>query len=95
MLAGFVVMAVSGVLTFLNAPVRYYTNVFFRIKMIGLIAAGLNAWAFHFGIFQTVSSWDRDRVTPFAARIAGGASLLLWGLVVVAGRMIAYNWFDK
>ena len=29
-----------------------------------------------------------------AARRAGAASLVLWAVIVVAGRMIAYNWFD-
>ncbi len=94
-MAGFVVMVVSGVLTFLNAPVRYYENVFFRIKIAALVLAGLNAWGFHAGIWRRVASWDRDAVAPFRARLAGAASLLLWACIVVAGRMIAYNWFDK
>jgi hypothetical protein len=25
---------------------------------------------------------------------AGATSLILWAIIVVAGRMIAYNWFD-
>ena len=29
-----------------------------------------------------------------AARRAGLVSLILWGGIIVAGRMIAYNWFD-
>ena len=37
----------------------------------------------------------RDPVPPFLARLAGGVSLFLWAGIVVAGRMIAYNWFDK
>ena len=28
------------------------------------------------------------------ARRAGLTSLILWAIIVVAGRMIAYNWFD-
>jgi hypothetical protein len=93
--AGFVLMMVSGVLTFLNAPVRYYENIFFRIKMAALVLAGLNVWVFHAGIWRRVASWDRDAVAPFRARLAGGLSLVLWACIVVAGRMIAYNWFDK
>ena len=94
-IAGFAVMVVSGLLVFLNAPVRYYSNIFFRIKIAALILAGLNAWVFHAGIWRKVSIWDRDAVAPFKARLAGGLSLVLWALVVVAGRLIAYNWFDK
>lgn len=92
---GFVLMVVSGALVFLNAPVRYYSNIFFRIKFSLLILAGVNAWFFHSGVWVRVSEWDLDSVTPFRARFAGLVSLLLWGCIVVAGRMIAYNWFDK
>jgi len=93
--AGFVLMVVSGVLTFLNAPVRYYENIFFRIKMSALLLAGLNVWFFHAGIWRKVSAWDGDAIAPFGARLAGGLSLALWACIVVAGRMIAYNWFNK
>jgi hypothetical protein len=93
--AGFVLMVVSGALTFLNAPVRYYENIFFRIKMAALVLAGLNAWVFHAGIWRKVAAWDRDAVAPFRARLAGGFSLFLWACIVVSGRMIAYNWFNK
>jgi len=93
--AGFVLMLASGALTFLNAPVRYYENIFFRIKMAALVLAGLNAWVFHAGIWRKVAAWDRDAVTPFRARLAAGLSLFLWACIIVAGRMIAYNWFNK
>jgi hypothetical protein len=42
-----------------------------------------------------MDQWDTDRMPPFRARLAGGISLVLWAGIVVAGRMIAYNWFDK
>jgi hypothetical protein len=92
---GFLIMIVSGVLTFFNDPVRYYNNIFFRIKVAMLVLAGLNAWLFHSGIYRSVSQWDRDEPTPARARITGYVSLALWASIVVAGRMIAYNWFDK
>jgi len=63
--------------------VRTYLNVFFRIKMVMLALAGVNAWIFH-----------RAEPSPSAARAAGAVSLFLWASIVVAGRMIAYNWFD-
>src|SRR4051812_46936325 len=51
---GFAVMVISGLLTFLNAPVRYYSNVFFRIKVAALLLAGLNVWLFHSGVWLRV-----------------------------------------
>jgi hypothetical protein len=92
--AGFVVMVVTGVMLFYAIPVRSYQNVFFRFKLIALVFAGLNAWVFHGHVERRVAEWDRDRVPPRAARAAGMASLVLWALIIVAGRMIAYNWFD-
>ena len=95
MWAGAVIMVVSGVLVFFNDPVRYYTNIFFRIKFVMLALAVLNAWVFQTGIYQKVAAWDQRARTPGTARLAGVASLVLWAGIVIAGRMIAYNWFDK
>ena len=92
--AGFAVMIVSGALLFFAIPVRTYQNIFFRVKVVLLILAGMNAWVFHATIWRSVASWDRHPVTPRAARFAGVASLILWAGIVFAGRMIAYNWFD-
>lgn len=91
---GFVVMVVSGALLFYAIPVRTFQNIFFRLKVAMLILSGLNAWFFHSTIYQRVAEWDLDAVPPKRARVAGGVSLALWAGIVVAGRMIAYNWFD-
>ena len=91
---GFVIMVVTGFLLFYAIPVRSYQNIFFRVKVVLLLLAGLNAFLFHSGIFKRVASWDRAIPPPPRARFAGGASLLLWATIIFAGRMIAYNWFD-
>src|SRR5437868_10670897 len=39
---GFVLMVISGVLLFYAIPVRSYQNIFFRVKLILLVVAGLN-----------------------------------------------------
>lgn len=91
---GFVVMVVSGVLLFYAIPVRSYQNIFFRVKVVFLVLAGLNALMFHSGVFKTVSAWAKDAEPPPRAKLAGVASLVLWAGIIVTGRMIAYNWFD-
>lgn len=93
--AGFVVMVITGALLFYGIPLRTYNNIFFRVKVVALILAGINVWIFHSGIFVTVKDWDRDAVPPLRAKLAGGISLFLWSVVVICGRFIAYNWFDK
>src|SRR5438445_10974503 len=94
MTGGFVVMVVTGLLLFYAIPIRSYQSVFFRLKMITLVLAGLNAWTYHYGIHQKIHEWGSDGRPPPRARIAGAFSLVFWAVIVVSGRMIAYNWFD-
>jgi len=92
--AGFVVMTVTGLLLFYSQPLRYYHNVFFRMKVLLMIAAGINAFVFHRGAHRRASEWGGGAIPPSTARVAGAVSLTAWALVVVTGRLIAYNWFD-
>jgi len=92
--AGFALMVCSGALLFYAIPVRTYLNVFFRIKVVMLVLSAANAWIFHATVFRRVAEWDLEPVPPRGARVAAALSLLLWAGIVVAGRMIAYNWFD-
>jgi hypothetical protein len=91
---GLVLSVVTGVLLFYAIPVRNYQNIFFRIKVIMLVLAGLNAWVFRYTVERRVPDWDLDPIAPRGARVAGALSLILWACIIVAGRMIAYNWFD-
>ena len=95
MMAGFAVMVMSGALLFYAAPVKTYLNIFFRLKMVFLLMAGLNVAVFHFITSRTMPQWDVEANLPLRARLAGGVSLVLWAAIAVCGRMIAYNWFDK
>lgn len=88
--AGFALAATAGLLMFMSKAVSYAANVPFRIKVVLLALAGLNMLAFHLLSYKRVGEWDRDRVPPNAARLAGGLSLLLWTLIVFFGRWIAF-----
>ena len=92
--AGFTVMVITGGLLFYAIPVRTYQSVFFRAKVLMLLLAGLNVWVFHARVERRIADWDLEPVTPRPARVAATVSLVLWAGIVVAGRMIAYNWFD-
>jgi hypothetical protein len=94
-IAGFAVMVTTGALLFYAIPVKTYLNIFFRIKVALLVLAGVNAAVFQLTIWRSMDQWDVDPVPPLRARLAAGVSLVLWAGIVVAGRMIAYNWFDK
>jgi uncharacterized membrane protein len=94
MFAGFVVMVITGVLLVYAIPVRSYQSIWFRMKVILLILAGLNALTFHNTVYRDVRNWDLAEIAPRRARVAGVLSLVLWAGIIVFGRMIAYNWFD-
>jgi hypothetical protein len=93
-IAGFVVMVVTGLLLFYAIPVRTYQSIFFRIKVVMLLFAAVNIGVFHRRVQPTIGQWDTHVRTPRGARAAAAISLALWAGVIVAGRMIAYNWFD-
>jgi hypothetical protein len=92
--AGMTVSSVTGLLLFYGQPMRFYSNVFFWLKAVMMVLAGLNALVFHYTTYASVSKWDTKAATPFGARLAGVVSLALWAGVVLSGRLIAYNWFD-
>jgi uncharacterized protein DUF6644 len=94
--AGFLVMVASGALLFYADPVMKYRNIFFRLKMVTLILAVLNAWVFHRGTYRDVAFWDLDPVSPRRARMAASLSLALWAVMITLGRLIPYQvyWFD-
>jgi len=82
------------VVIFYSNPLRYYHNMFFRFKMILLVIAGINIWLFHSRIHKKVAEWDMDPSPPRAAKVAGIVSFISWTLIVISGRLIAYNWYD-
>ena len=92
--AGFVIMAITGVLLFYAIPVRTYHSVWFRLKVVLLLVAAINIWIFHCRVQRERERWDRDPVPLLGARVCAAISLMVWASVVVAGRMIAYNWAD-
>lgn len=85
--------AITGLLLVYAEPLRFYSSFLFWIKVVLMVMASINALAFHRGTYLTVAKWDMDSMLPFGARLAGAVGLTLWAAVVVAGRLIAYNWF--
>ena len=87
--AGFAAAAASGVLLFASDAVSTAANPAFRAKLLLIALAGANAALFH-RAFPSTAAWDRGVRAPARARTAAALSLLLWGLAVTSGRLIAY-----
>ncbi len=86
----FGIMLVTGISLFAGDPVLFYGTIFFKLKMLMLLAAALNVVVFNLTIGRTLMQWDVLPATPRAAKFTGFLSLVLWIAVVVCGRGIAY-----
>jgi hypothetical protein len=80
----------SGVAMFSTHAVDFAGNPAFRVKLLLLLGAGLNALLFHVGVFRTVAAWDQHVPAPRAAKASALLSLVIWIGVISCGRLIAY-----
>ncbi len=87
----FAAAIISGSLMFASKAVDYAENGPFLWKMCTLVAAGINMGIFHLGIHRRIGEWDETFPVPFAARLAGFLSLVLWIAVVFLGRWIGFT----
>ena len=94
MTLGALIMMSTGVALFYSKPLFFWSNIFFRLKLVALVLALVIALALLFGIEKKLVDWDTSPQTPMAATLAGLASMAMWAIVSVFGRVIAYNWFD-
>jgi len=90
--AGFAMMIVTGSLLFIAEPVKCYSNISFRFKVLFLFVAGINILIFHSSkIYRHMHEWEWAEDPPRAAKLAGWVSLISWGIVIIVGRTTAYN----
>ena len=89
-MVGLVISAISGLLLVYGQPMRFFPNFSFWTKNLLILLAGINIWYCHTKTYQTVEEWNTDPTPPFAARLAGIVSIVLWASIVMVGRMIAY-----
>ena len=88
---GFAVQVLTGALLFASEATKCYGNPAFRIKMLLLALAGMNALVFHAASFRSVAAWDNISDPPPGAKCAAALSILLWFGIVAAGRWIGFT----
>ena len=88
---GFLLMFATGFCLFSTEAVKLYDSPTFRIKLVLLILAGVNALVFHLTVYRKSAEWNNAPVAPLRARIAGLLSLVFWIAIIAAGRAIAYT----
>lgn len=84
------VVVPTGIMLFITQAVATWANPAFRMKLVLLAAAGLNALVFHLWTFKSVEQWGQHPTTPMRAKIAALLSIILWAGVITCGRLIAY-----
>jgi hypothetical protein len=65
-------------------------NPGFRLKLLLIAAAALNAAIFHRGSFRSVRIWNQYVAIPATAKVTAVLSLVLWISVIACGRLLAY-----
>ncbi len=87
---GFTLNAISGTALFTSSAVEFFSSYTFRIKIVLIILAGINAALLSHQIFK--EGPPGTVVTPTTgAKWIAGTSLVFWFGAVIAGRLIAYT----
>jgi hypothetical protein len=87
---GFGINLTTGVLFFFGDPMRYAVNWGFRVKMVLVVIAGLNALWFWVRLNKPMHSWEPHGDTPGEAKLVAWISLVAWTGVLLFGRLIPY-----
>jgi hypothetical protein len=87
---GFALAILSGAALFAAQSEKIYGNLFLQLKFVLLLVAGLNVIVFHTSTRKSIEGWSQAVAPPIGAKVSAAASLLLWALVIAAGRFIAY-----
>lgn len=88
---GFGIMFLTGIILFVTQAEKAYNNRFFVIKMILILAAGLNAAWYQWKYYPSMDEWDQSENPPLGPRICAVVSLVCWAGVIGCGRTMAYE----
>lgn len=90
-IAAFALNLASGIMFVASQPMVYMENVVFQWKMALIAIAGINALWFWLGEHKELLQLADGEDAPFRAKVIALASILLWVLIIIGGRMIPYG----
>ena len=91
-LTGFALMFASGSVLLAAYATAAFGNIYFRLKVVAILLAGVNAVFYHRVTERQIARWDQA-TPPLPARAAGLISIILWASVILAGRAMSYTIF--
>jgi hypothetical protein len=80
----------AGMLMFMTNATALAANPVFRLKLILLVAALLNALVFHKWTGRRLEAWGAGRGAPVGAKVSAVLSLVIWIGVISCGRLLAF-----
>lgn len=87
-LLGFLLNLATGVAFFMRDAQRYWPNPDFWFKMVCVLLAGVNFLVFWFVIRKQLDRLPDDGDVSMSAKAVGLSSIVLWTLVMWAGRLL-------
>jgi len=88
--AGFIMLAITGMLFISGAPDQYFYNSAFHLKAISLGLMAINVILFYRMEFAAVKALGPNDDAPRAAKIMAGISLGLLVAIMLFGRMLTF-----
>lgn len=85
-LAAFAVNLATGLLFFAGNTYKYVGNAAFEIKLLLIVAAGINAWLYKTRLSRIVQT----EAVSLGTISVGSLSILFWIGVIICGRMITF-----
>ncbi len=80
----------TGLMLFMTQATETWANTAFRLKLLLLCVAALNALIFRLWTFGALEKLEPQKGMPLAAKLSALVSLLVWTGVITCGRLIAY-----
>jgi hypothetical protein len=87
---GLLVLLITGIGMIFSDAVRELTNPVFWIKMILILFASVVSLWFQGSVRRNAALWEQTHRGRVAIRVAAGAVIAMWCLIMVCGRWIAY-----
>jgi len=84
------VVVPTGFLMFMTNATTMVENPVFRLKLLLIAFAGINALVFQLWTAKSASNWNVDMPSPPGAKLSATFSLLAWSAVISCGRLIAF-----
>lgn len=87
---GFTINALSGLLLFTSDAVNFFMSNTFRVKILLIVLAGINAVILGRKVFDPAYADNAEQTVTSGARAIAGSSLVFWIVAVICGRIYAY-----